>query len=322
VFNGRRGTHVSASGEANGGRHPAAAKLRERIRTLLFLTADREDLSEAVNATSADAVLLDLEDGVAPARRAHARMLVRDAVRSASGPTTLVRMNIAASTDGPLDAELVAERPDGMVLPMARTPGDVLAADEMLTRAEQAAGLAPRTTPLLLMIETTAAVMDVTRLIAATPRVAGVIFGQADFVLDVDCAAVGRGGFSSSPVVDVAHGLVVFACAAAGVPSIAPAFVKAGDDEALEATIRKVYDMGYSGVIFGNPGAVHTARLARRPSDEDLSFARGVVGAAETAALAGSAVASYDGWFVEGPYVESARRVVARAEESFTKSAS
>src|SRR4051794_36567176 len=113
------------------GVHAQAARM---MRSLLFVPADSERKIPKAIAAGADAVILDLEDSVAPERKAHARGLAADVLtRRSENPRLFVRVNSLGSklVEADINSVLPA-RPDGIVLPKSESGADVLRLGEML----------------------------------------------------------------------------------------------------------------------------------------------------------------------------------------------
>src|SRR5205085_4732818 len=135
------------SGAATGS-HPPGHPVSERptMRSLLFVPADGGSKLDKAVASGADAVILDLEDSIAPDRkaaaRASARSFLQDALARPARPRLLVRVNALATglADADLDAVVLA-RPDAIMLPKAEGGATVAQADAKLATREAAAGI-------------------------------------------------------------------------------------------------------------------------------------------------------------------------------------
>jgi citrate lyase subunit beta / citryl-CoA lyase len=224
----------------------------------------------------------------------------------------LIRVNALGSAHIAADLRLCAGGPHAIVVPMLRHPDEVRAADRLIGEAESSCGIPPGSTGLVCMLETPRAVLKALDLLEASPRVVGAIFGPNDFIAATGARSIGPHGFEYHADVEVAHALVVAACAAAGVPSLTPVLTRLDDIAALEQEAARAYAHGYHGVIVVDPLQLAALRRASRPQPDAVAFAKGIVNAFET----GEAEASrtYDGWFVyEGPFLTMARELLEAA---------
>lgn len=260
------------------------------MSVLLFVPGDRpERFAKAVDS-GADAAILDLEDAVAPHRKADARAAVREAL--AGGLRAYVRVNPASSDLGRADLQmLVGLAPVGVLLPKAAGAHDVDFVRHVLPDAE-----------VVALIESIDGLRHA-EAIAAAAGVRALAFGAYDM-----CAELG-----ARPVPEVLAPLrsqVVLAARAAGVAAYDTPFLVLEDEPALIADARRGLDFGFDGKLAIHPKQVAPIRAIFTPSAEDLDRARAIVRAAER-----GGVAVVDGAMVDAPVFAAARRVLARAGE-------
>ena len=257
---------------------------------LLFCPADRADRFEKA-AAAADVVILDLEDGVAPARKAEAREALS---RVALDPArTIVRVNGARTPDHPLDLEAVARTPyTVLMLPKTESPSEVTA-------------LSPYS--VVALCETPAGVLAAPS-IAAADAAGALMWGGEDLL-----AALG-GHSSRGPdgtyrdVARLARSQVLLAAGAHGLPAIDAVHLDIGDLEGLRAEAEDAAASGFAGTACIHPSQVETVRRAYRPGDDALAWAARVLDAAAGA----PGVFAFEGQMVDAPVLAHARAILRR----------
>lgn len=258
------------------------------MTVLLFVPADRPERYAKAAAAGPDVVIVDLEDAVAPERKAPAREAVRDALRD--GFTACVRINPVGTPEGTDDLAMLERLPPAYVmLPKASGPLDVEAVRHRLPR-----------TPIVALVETLDGI-DHLDGIAHAPGVEAVVFGGYDL-----CAQLG-----ARPTPEVLapwRSRVVFAARRAGVAALDTPYVRLDDEAGLLEDARRAVDFGFDGKLAIHPKQVGPIRAAFTPSHEELARARAIV-----AAVARGGVARVDGVMIDPPLVAAAQRVLARA---------
>jgi citrate lyase subunit beta/citryl-CoA lyase len=292
----------------------AAAKFRPRLRSVLYTPGDRGDrLEKALREGAADLLLADLEDAVAPDRKAEARRQVAAAFKAV--PTTGrglhgVRINAwpgqAANDDL---AAVLPLRPDVLAIPKCEDPRALAALAAHLDAMERGLGLPAGSTRLLVILETAAGVLAARELAAASPRVLAVAFGAEDLAADA-----GLRRSAGNAEVAVPRALVALAAAAAKVAAVDmitadPKDVARTGREATEARA-----LGYSGKMCIHPAQVAAVHEAFRPSAEELATARRLLAAVAEAGIGSGGVAVVDGRMVDVPFIEQAKRTLRDAE--------
>lgn len=282
-------------------------------RAWLFVPADDPRKLAKIAASGADAVILDLEDSVAPARKAEARALaleVLSGARGGRGPELWVRINPLSGglADRDLDA-VMPGAPDGVVLPKCASAADIAALGQRLDALEAAHGRG-RTRILPIATETPAALFALGSY-AQTPsaRLAGLTWGAEDLP-----AAVGAetnrapdGGYTD--LCRLARALCLAGAAAAGVPAIETVYPAVGDLAGLEAYAAQGRREGFAGMLAIHPAQVAAITRAFTPSAEAVEQARRIVALFE--ADPGAGVLAMDGRMLDAPHLAQARRILA-----------
>lgn len=284
-----------------------------RLRSVLFTPGDRPDrYVKALQEAKADCVVADLEDAVAPDRKAQARQAVAAALAQvpACRPVRAVRVNGWGSGLAHEDLDAVmAGRPELVAVAKVESPHQVKEVDTLLLRLEAAHGIAARATRLLLHVETAAGVLAARDIAAASPRVEAIAFGAEDLAADVGLRRSG-----DNREVDLPRAWVPLAAAAARVQAID---MVTADPRDLERTAREAAEarrLGYAGKMCIHPLQAVAVHEAFRPTPDETSWARRVVAAAEAAGADEGGIVVVDGRMVDAPFVRQARRILADAD--------
>lgn len=282
------------------------------LRSLLFVPADSERKLAKSKSSTADGLILDLEDSVAPENRVKARSLTREFLQDRHRQDIWVRINPVGSDDCFADLKAVVEcAPAGLIVPKPDGPQALLILDAHLITLETQAGLATRSIKLLpVATETPTAVLSLQDYRNPPPRLAALSWGAEDL-----SAAIGavtnrdeKGEFLF--LHKVVRALVLVAAKAAGVDAIETLHADFRDTKGLERAARSAQREGFSGMLAIHPDQVEPINAAFTPSAADVAHAGKVV----AAFAAGAGVASLDGKMLDQPHLKQARQVLERAE--------
>jgi citrate lyase subunit beta/citryl-CoA lyase len=286
------------------------------LRSFLFAPGDSEKKIARALASGADAVILDLEDSVGAANKAEARGLVAETLAGAerAGLKLWVRINpLQGRLALPDLAVVVAEGPDGIVLPKCEGPEDLRRLSHYLDALETQAGLEPgRIRILPLVTETPKAVFTTGDYGGVTGRLAGLTWGAEDLSAELGATANRdeTGGFTFT--CRMARSLCLAGAHAAGVGAVETVFTDFRDLEGLAAFARAARREGFSGMLAIHPDQVGPINAAFTPSAEEVAHARRIVAAFE--ASPGAGVVGVDGKMADLPHLKQAQRVLALAE--------
>lgn len=256
---------------------------------LLFCPADRPD-RYAKALERADAVILDLEDAVAPSAREGARAALRDTPLDPA--RVIVRVNAVGTDD--FDADLAAVRAAGY--------GTV-----MVAKAEAGMAALPDLA-VIALCETAAGVLDA-RALAARPEVVALMWGAEDLVSSLGGTSSRDAAGRYRDVVRHARAAVLLAAGAEGIAAIDAVHLAIDDLDGLRAEAEDAVASGFAATACIHPSHVPVIRAAYRPSPEEVASARRILDAAATH----GGVFTLDGRMVDGPVLRHAERVLARA---------
>jgi (S)-citramalyl-CoA lyase len=286
-------------------------------RSVLFCPGSRPDRFDGAMAAGADAVCLDLEDGVAPDAREGARDAVVGWLEGrarepggAAAPELMVRVNDPRSPDGGRDLEALAtleptRRPDVLMVPKVDGPemlGDLIHAMDALG-GNGAAGSGP---VLLPLIETAMGLHRVEEVALAGLPLGALAFGGMDLAAELGAR------LEWEPLL-LARSRLVHAAALAEVGALDVPWPWLEDSDGLRDEVRRAARLGFTGKLAIHPGQVPHIHAALTPGAEELAAARRVV---EAAARSDGGVLVVDGRMVDRPVILAAQRVLSRAGEA------
>lgn len=262
-------------------------------RSALFLPATRIDRLDKALASGADAVILDLEDAVAPSDKATARAALADAaprLAQARAGTLWLRINALPSSEAAADLRLWATLPAmGIVCPKAESV--------------EALRSLPAQARVIALIESARGLALAPHL-GDVPHVAGLAFGSIDYALDL-------GGIDPEDREALRHArsTLVWAARMAGLPApLDGVTTRLDGDEALAADLREARRLGFGGKLCIHPRQVGAVHAAFAPTDAEMAWAHRVV-----AAGGDGAAVQLDGAMIDRPVLERAQRLLAAA---------
>ena len=275
-------------------------------RSVLYMPAARASALEKAKSLPADALILDLEDAVAPDAKPEARRMAC----SAAGSGAYGRREIAIRANG-LDTawgvdDLAAIAKSGAhaaVLPKVESAEDVAQAVAVLDDAG-----APTALSVWAMIETPMGVLRAAE-IAAAERLNVLVMGTSDLAVDLGAAhTADRAPFMTS------FGLVLLAGRAYGAAVLDGVHLNLSDDAEFEAHCAQAASMGFDGKTLIHPKQLAAANTAFGPDKDKVDDARAIVAAYEDALAAGQGVATLNGRLIENLHAAEAKRLLALAD--------
>ena len=283
------------------------------IRSFLFVPADSERKMEKARSAGADALIVDLEDAVAPERRDAARTLAQQYL--AGKDNVWVRINPVDGSDAAEDLDAVMpSAPAGIVLPKPRSADDALALAAMLDTLEERHGIDAGSTRILpLCTERPGALFALEGFAMATPRLAALSWGSEDLAAALGASRNRDADGNWLPVYELARSLCLIAAAAAGVAAVDTVFTDFRDLDGLATYAANARRDGFSGMLAIHPAQVTVINHAFAPGAEEIAKARRIVAA--FAAHPGAGALGLEGEMLDRPHLVQAQRTLALAEK-------
>ncbi len=287
-----------------------------RRRSLHFVPGGNERMIAKALTLPADGLILDLEDAVAPDRKADTRPIVRRWLTELGfgGRERWVRMNPIATGLGVADLdETIGGRPDGYVVPKPRHAGDIREVAEHLDRLEHHHGIPHGSTRLVLIAtETPEGLLNIRDVATASPRTVAISWGIEDLG-----AAMGlpRTRDAHGQYLDIPRYARVMCCvaaSAAGVEALDTVYTDIADLDGLRRECDDGVAMGFVGKISIHPSQIPVINEVFTPSRDDVAEARELIALFDEHARRGVYAFRFKGQMVDAPHLTRARKVVAR----------
>lgn len=281
-------------------------------RSLLYMPgSDWRKIEKAAGELDADSVCMDLEDGVALNAKDEARTTIVRALETLDFGRSerLVRVNSADSDviDADLEAVLPA-RPDGIVLPKARSGQHVQWLHDRIASVEARFGWPQGGIPLILIIESARGIVHLEEIIRASRRTVALVFGAEDYASDIGAVRTAEG-----EEVLYARSKVVAYAKAFELQAIDIVYADFRDPAGFTADAEKGMRLGYTGKQLIHPNQIEGIHAVYTPGDEEIAHALRVVEAHEAHQAGGAGAFALDGKMVDMPVVKQAELVLERA---------
>jgi len=282
------------------------ADLRPR-RSVLYMPGANERALEKAKGLPADALILDLEDAVAPDAKGDARARVCAAVQSGEYGAKELTIRINGIGTEWHDADLAAAAaagPHGVVVPKVNSAEEVVTLAAALAEAG-----APPHTALWAMLETPVAMLHAEEIAQASPRLTVLVMGTNDLAKELHAQHVpGRAPLQ--------FGLQACLMAArlAGKVILDGVYndIKDGDGFRTECTQGRAF--GFDGKTLIHPSQVDPCNEVFAPSETEVASAREIIAAFDEATAEGRGVVTVNGRMIENLHVDDARRILAQSE--------
>lgn len=287
------------------------------MRSLLFVPGDSDKKLEKGFSAGADAVIIDLEDSVAPANKPKARSLAREVIGTrAGGHRVYVRVNDLTTglTDEDL-AAVVPARPHGIILPKSQGGADIQNAAVKLRVAEIEAGLRDGEIAIIPIItETGLATLSTATYAGCSPRLAGLTWGAEDLASEIGARTNRDAKGRYTDVFRLARSVTLLAASASSVAAIDTVHVDFRDLDALRAECLEAERDGFTGKLAIHPAQIQVINEVFTPSREAVEKALELVSAFADAGNPG--VVALEGRMYDIPHLKQAQRLLARARDA------
>jgi len=288
-----------------------------RRRSLHFVPGGNDRMLAKALTLPADGLILDLEDAVAPDRKAATRGVVSEWLgrKDFGGRERWVRMNPIATGLGQADIEeTLAARPDGYVVPKPGSAADIREVARILDRLEQRHGIPNGATRLtLIATETPAGLLNIREIATATPRTVAISWGVEDLGAAMGLGRVRDAGGRYLDIPRYARVMCAVVAAAAGVEAIDTVYTDIADLDGLRRECEDGVAMGFTGKISIHPNQIPVINEVFTPPKEAIDEARELVVAFEEHARRGVYAFTFRGQMVDAPHLSRAKKLLARA---------
>jgi citrate lyase subunit beta / citryl-CoA lyase len=284
------------------------------MRSLLFVPADGGSKLDKAMASGADAVIIDLEDSIAPERKAAARHACLEYLKSVSPkterPRLLVRIN--GLETGHTDADLAAVvpgRPDAILFPKAEGGESLVHVDAKLTAQEAIAGLPEGSIKVVAQtVESALGLFLAGTFRDTSTRLIGMTWGPEDLSSEIGAEANREADGSLTEPYRLARSMCLFGAAAARVPAIETIHVDFRNLDALRRDTEIAKRDGFTGRLAIHPAQVPVINEVFTPSAEQIEKAKAIVAA--FAAKPGAGTVGIEGKMYDRPHLVKAQRLL------------
>ncbi|PYM75031.1 MAG: CoA ester lyase [Candidatus Rokuibacteriota bacterium] len=291
--------------------------MARRRRSLHFVPGGNDRMFTRAITLPADGLILDLEDAVAPDRKAATRGVVREwlAQKDFGGRERWVRMNPIATGLGEADLEeTIAGRPDGYVVPKPGRAADIREVARILDRLEQQHGIPNGATRLtVIATETPEGLLNIREISTASPRTVAISWGVEDLGAAMGLGRVRDGAGRYLDIPRYARVMCSVVAAAAGVEAIDTVFTDIADLDGLRRECEEGVAMGFTGKISIHPSQIPVINDVFTPAKDAVAEARELIALFEVNARHGIYAFTFKGQMVDAPHLNRAKKLLARA---------
>jgi len=286
-----------------------------RLRSLHFVPGGVQKFLDKALASKADALILDLEDSVAPADKPTARKEVCRWLDDVDfgAKTVLVRINALDTPfwEEDLTATLRRRRPHLYMMPKVSSKSDIERVGEVLANLEGAAGREVGSTGLLPIVTEVPQAPLRAQEIASSPRVEAVTWGAEDLGAEMGVKRRKDKDGNWLDIFQLCQSLTLLAAKAANVQAIDTVFTDLKDTAGFRTEAERAADSGFDGKMTIHPAQIDIANAAFSPSAEELQAATEMLAAAETQ----TGAFRWKGQMIDKPHLRQAQRLVERGAD-------
>jgi len=298
------------------------ARKNELFRSWMFVPGNRQRMIEKSLGTTVDAIMMDIEDGVAPAEKDAARQQIAACLDQVAAklktepqlrtPARYVRINAVGHERSRDDLVAVVRNGlEGLVVPKVETPEQIQSVAQVLDRREPEVGLEKGSVRLLCALESPKGLFNACAIAGASPRVIGLLFGAEDFARELGLP-LRREGEARDLV--YARSALVTAASFAHVQSVDGVWPDLQDIEGLKTFSLQSRRLGFSGMSLIHPAQIEIVNGQFSPTADDIDYAQRVLKAFDEARARGEGAVAFGGQLLDLPIVDRARRTLELAE--------
>jgi citrate lyase subunit beta/citryl-CoA lyase len=294
----------------------------ELYRSWMFVPGDRQKMIDKAMGAAVDAILMDIEDGVAPDAKDTSRKQIGESLKqlaprleadpSLRTPARYVRINAVGHERMYADLEhVVTPGLEGLAVPKVDSPEQVKVVEKILDENEPKVGIPAGSVRLLIALESPKGLFNAYAIATSSPRVIGLMFGAEDFSRELNLP-LQREGEAADLI--YARSSLVTAAAGAHVQSVDGVWPNFKDTEGLKTFALQSRRLGFSGMSLIHPAQIELVNGAFTPTPDELDYCRRVVQAFDDARARGEGAIAFGGQLLDMPIVDRARQMLALAE--------
>lgn len=283
-------------------------------RSWMFVPGHIAKMVQKAAALQADAIMLDIEDGVLPASKPQARQVIAEEAPKMprNGQLRFVRVNSIHHPDFQSDLEAVVGLDiDGIVLPKVETPDEVRSAVAEIEKLENACGTARRL-DVMAAIESAQGIIAAPRIAVASIRLVALMLGAEDLGRDIGLPAQRVG---EAHELLYARSALVMAAAAARLQSVDQVWPNLNDADGLQRDTQQARRLGFTGKAIIHPSQIGPVNEGFMPTAADIEFAERVLAAFRDAETKGLGAVAFGGQLLDKPIVDRARATLDMARQ-------
>ena len=284
-------------------------------RTWMFVPGHAQRFIDKAMSLSCDVMMLDIEDGVTPAEKPAARVLIAEALgrpKEPGGPVRFVRINAVGGEHSEADLR-AAVRPglEGLVLPKVESAEEVQTVAAYLNGREAEVGLERGSVALAAAIETPRGLFSALAIADSSPRMVALMFGAEDYGWELGLPAVRE---EEAAELLHARSIIVAAARAAHIQPVDGVWPDLGDEDGLRLDVAKARRLGFGGKALFHPSQIDAINAAFAPTPAEIDYAERVTDAFDEAFARGEGSIAFEGRLVDRPIAERARATLRLAD--------
>ena len=273
------------------------------MRNFLFVPGNNPKMLSCANFLGSDAIVLDLEDAVAPLEKDAARILVRNAIKALNYEVRWgVRINSLDTSYWEKDLEeILPLNPSFIMLPKAGSAEDIR---KLVLKMLSIMGTKCQTT-IIALVETAIGIENAFNIATADARVEALFLGAEDLTANL-CAIRTK----SSEEILYSRGRIVSAARAAGIDAYDTPFTDVNDEEMLKKDATLARQIGFTGKSAINPRQLEIINSVFTPSEAEVSYAQAVLDAIAEGERKGLGAVALKGKMIDAPVVTRAKYIL------------
>lgn len=281
------------------------------FRSLMFVPGHNEKLMLSASRSSADILLMDIEDSVQPvSNKQKARNLIIKMLSEGYFKDRIIFPRINDRESGELLKDIIQLTVGGItgfMYPKSKTGEDVYFFDKLLETMEYEKNIPVGTFKIIPLIETSAAVLNAQEICRASKRVVAIAFGCEDFIADLD--GIHDKEHNS---LFVPRALIAMAARANNVIPIDTVHINVHNLEDLEYNLKVAKELGFEGMLVLHPKELELVHRYFSPSINEIKEAKEMLDLYEEAQRENKGVAILNGKFIGPPMVITAKKILKK----------